>query len=83
MGNTAESTQNYGKIEIILHKPKYTSGDQVNGLINVLITKSFPSNHLYLLIEGKESTQLVRSENVTDHKSKISPLQKFLRITIL
>ena len=53
MGNSTVSNNEYGRIEFVLDKTKYVAGDQVNGKINVNIIKQFPSNQLYLLIEGK------------------------------
>ena len=70
MGNSTVSNNEYGRIEFVLDKTKYVAGDQVNGKINVNIIKQFPSNQLYLLIEGKESTQLMGSENIEESEGK-------------
>ena len=67
MGNQKSSTHNqHGSISIKLEKDTYVAGDQVNGLINLHITKPFPTRQIFLIIEGKESVQLVDSRTVYD-----------------
>jgi hypothetical protein len=61
MGNKSVSDTKYGKIEIWTQKNHYIAGEQVNGSINMNLIKDFPSNHLYLIIEGKEKAKVVYS----------------------
>ena len=61
MGNKSVSDVKYGKIEIWTQKNQYIAGEQVNGSINMNLIQDFPSNHLYLIIEGKEKAKVVYS----------------------
>ena len=61
MGNQSVSDEKFGKIEIWTQKKHYIAGEQVNGSINVNLIKDFPSNQLYLIIEGKEKAKVVYS----------------------
>ena len=68
MGNNLGSNEQFGDIQINTKKKTYEAGEQVNGFINLNLTRPFPSNQLYLVVEGKEQTQLTKSvsENVED-----------------
>jgi hypothetical protein len=72
MGNSSTSSNRHGKITIKLEKTNYVAGDQVNGFIQLNITSPFPSRSLYLIIEGKESVQLVDSRTVENGKSNLN-----------
>jgi hypothetical protein len=61
MGNLLVSDEKYGKINIWTEKAKYIAGEQVNGLINLNIIENFPSNELYLIIEGEEKAKVIYS----------------------
>ena len=61
MGNKSVSDTKYGKIEIWTQKNHYIAGEQVNGSINMNLIQNFPSNQLYLIIEGKEKAKVVYS----------------------
>jgi hypothetical protein len=66
MGNKVSSDDSYGKIIIMTQKKKYIAGEQVNGWVNVSLLRPFPSNELFLLIEGKEKTKVVDSRTYTN-----------------
>ena len=66
MGNKISSDDSYGKIIIMTQKKKYIAGEQVNGWVNVSLLRPFPSNELFLIIEGKEKTKVVDSRTYTN-----------------
>lgn len=66
MGNKVSSDDSYGKVIIMTQKKKYIAGEQVNGWINVSLLRPFPTNEVFLLIEGKEKTKVVDSRTYTN-----------------
>ena len=66
MGKALSTNNDFGHINIQFDKAKYTSGEQVNGMVHVNMIKSFPSNSLYLIISGKEKVKLATSETKMD-----------------
>lgn len=68
MGNKMTSDYSFGEIQILLNKSKYIGGEQVNGTVNVRLIKAFPAPEIYLVIQGKEKTNVVY---LRTHSSKI------------
>lgn len=59
MGNKIQKAKDYGEIVILTNKSKYIAGEQVNGTVNVSLSKAFPSPELYLIIQGKEKVEII------------------------
>lgn len=52
-----KSFTQYGTLNISLEKALYSTGDQVNGVINLDLVQDFPSSKIILKIIGKEKTR--------------------------
>lgn len=62
-----ESMSQYGSFFVILEKPIYSPGDQVNGTVYLDCTLDFPSSHITLKLEGKEKIKFWKSRQVYSH----------------
>ncbi len=58
MGNKLQKNNEFGDIMINTSKITYRAGEQVNGVINLNLKKSFPSSSIYLIISGVEKVKL-------------------------
>ena len=55
----------FGSISIQFERPFYSSGDQVNAIINLHLTQDFPGNTIFMYILGVEEVKLVESKEVS------------------
>lgn len=59
MGSSISLDKKYGNIYIQTLKPRYLSGEQVDGFVHLNLVRDYPSNVLHLIISGEELVQLV------------------------
>ncbi len=58
MGSAFSKKDEFGKIQIKMDKINFTSGDQVDGHIELDLLKDFPAKSIYLIIRGVEHVKL-------------------------
>ena len=71
MGQKTSKENEFGKVTVVLDKSKYTAGDQVNGFIHLYLTKSFPSNILYLYLTGKEKVKIPTTKGFSNENQNV------------
>ncbi len=66
MGNKIASDESYGSVIIQTAKKTYFAGEQINGQVFLNLKKSFPADHLNLIIKGEKKVIFTERKTETE-----------------